>query len=207
MTIIAALAAGLRLLTETLDDPGADVADGLRQLTLDAAAAVSSYLGLSLVLPVRDPPFTISVLADGAVAGDIRTSLHVPLPGLDSGPHPAMALILYAEAPGAFVDLAADLAWLTKRAPTEFTLDAHLAVPAGTDIAGRLQAASDIDQAIGVLISRGYTPEQADSRLDASAGAGAGETDRHAAARAILDTVPDAADGQKSSGPGEAREV
>ena len=125
----------------------------LRQLTLDAAAAVPSYLGLSLVLPVRDPPFTISVLADGAVAGDIRTSLHVPLPGLDSGPHPAMALILYAEVPGAFVDLAADLAWLTKRAPTEFTLDAHLAVPAGSDIAGRLRAASDIDQAIGVLIS------------------------------------------------------
>jgi hypothetical protein len=53
--------------------------------------------------------------------------------------------------------------------------------PAGPDIAAQLQAACDIDQAIGVLIGRGCTPRQADRQLDVHAATN--RTDRHGAAR------------------------
>ena len=108
------MAAALAILTEALDEPGTDIAHSLHRLTLDAAAAIPSHLGLSVVVSHSDPPFTVTTLADGAVAGDICTSLHVPLPGIGAGHEPAsVAVILYAGTPGTFVDLAADLAWLT----------------------------------------------------------------------------------------------
>ena len=139
MRITAAMAAALAILTEALDEPGTDIAHSLHRLTLDAAAAIPSHLGLSVVVSHSDPPFTVTTLADGAVAGDICTSLHVPLPGIGAGHEPAtVAVILYAGTPGTFVDLAADLAWLTGRPPTDFMLDKHLTVPAGPDTTDQL---------------------------------------------------------------------
>ena len=66
-------------------------------------------------------------------------------------------------------------------------LDQHLSVPARSDAGTYLRTASVINQAIGVLIGRGYTPEQAHSKLDTQAD-GAG-TDRHTTAQFILDTL------------------
>jgi len=186
--ITASMAAALALLTEALDEPDTDIAHSLHRFTLDAAAAVTSYLGLSVVVSQSNPPFTVTTLADGALAGDICTSLHVLLPGIGDGHDPvSVALILYAGTPGAFVDLAADLAWLTGRPLTEVILDEHLTVPAGSDTTDQLQAASDINQAIGVLIGRGHTPQQAHRQLDTHAANN--RTDRHTAARLILDEV------------------
>jgi hypothetical protein len=182
--ITAATAAALAILTDALDEPGTDIAHSLHRLTLDAAAAVTSYLGLSVVVSHSDPPFTVTALAEGALAGDIRTSLHLSLPGpSDPQNSPAVAIILYAGSPGAFVDLAADLAWLTARSLSDFILD-QLSVAAGSLPEGQLRAASAINQAIGVLIGRGYTPQQAHWELDTQA-ADAG-TDRHTAAYHIL---------------------
>jgi hypothetical protein len=183
--ITAALAADLRLLTAALDEPGTDIAATLHQLAIDTAAGVPSYLGLSLMVSRSDPLFTSTYLLDGVLAGDVRTSLQLRLPGL--GEHrspPTVAIILYAGSPGAFVDLAADLAWLTARPLTDFMLDQHLAIPAGSVTEGQLHAASTINQAIGVLIGRGYTPQQADWELDTQAGHAA--TDRLMAAQHIL---------------------
>ena len=119
------------------------------------------------------------------MAGDIATSLRLTLPGIGDGwAPPAVALILYAKSPGAFVDLAADLAWLTARPLGDFVLDQDLTIPAGSDSGAQLSAASVINQAIGVLIGLGYTTQQADWRLDTQA-AHAG-TDRYAAAELIL---------------------
>ncbi|GAA4399889.1 hypothetical protein GCM10023147_37960 [Tsukamurella soli] len=188
MTITEDAAAALAVLTYALDEPTTDLADSLRRLTLETATAVTSYLGLSVVVAQNDPPLTITATADGGLVGPIRASLHIWLSGRGQAPEPVgIALILYAGAPGAYVDLAADLAWRTGRPPAEITLDQHLTVPTAVDIADRLRAASDIDQAIGVLIGRGHTPEQARRHLDSDAADN--RTDRHTAARSILDGV------------------
>lgn len=108
--ITAATAASLDTLTATLDNPGTGIAHSLHRLTLVASAAIPSYLGLSIVVSHGNSPLTITTLADAVapvgqssrlyddqertrgtpsrigkspatVAGDIRTSLHLSLPG------------------------------------------------------------------------------------------------------------------------------
>jgi len=188
MKISAALAADLGILTAALDEPDADVLHSLHQLEVDAQAAVPTYLGLSAIVDGTDPPFRFTTLEDGT-ADNVRTSLRLTLLAHvgDGRAAPLVALILYAETPGTFVDLTADLAWLTGRPPSDFALDQHLSVPAGSDAATYLRAASVINQAIGVLIGRGATPWQAHRELDTQAD-GAG-TDRYTTAQFILDTL------------------
>jgi hypothetical protein len=79
------------------------------------------------------------------------------------------------------------VAWLTGRPPGDFVLDQHLTLPAGSPADERLHAASAINQAIGALIGRGYTPQQASWQLDVQAGHH--RTDRHTAARLILSKI------------------
>ena len=199
MKIGAALAADLGILTAALDEPGADVLHTLHQLGVDAQAAVPTYVGLSMTVDGSDPPFTFTTLEDGT-ADNVRTSLRLTLQARvgDGRAAPSVALILYAETPGTFVDLAADLAWLTGRPPSDLALDQHRSVPAGSDAGTSLRAASVINQAIGVLIGRGYTPRQAHSKLDTQAD-GAG-TDRYTTAQFILDTLTaeDPADAERA---------
>jgi hypothetical protein len=187
MTIGAALTADLGILTAALDESGADVLHSLHQLGADAQAAVPSYIGLSVTVDGSDPPFTFTTLEDGA-ADDVRTSLRLTLPGVGDGrASPSVAFILYARTPGTFVDLTADLAWLTGRPLSDFVLDQHLGVPVGADRGPYLRTASVINQAIGVLIGRSYTPGQARRQLDTQADGAS--TDRHTAAQFILDTL------------------
>ena len=185
MTINAALAAELEILTAALDQPGTDIARSVRQLALNAAAGVTTYLGLSVLVGRSDPPFAFTALADGVAADDIGTSLRVELPGLVD--QLTIAVNLYAGSPGAFVDLAADMAWLTARPLSDFVLDQHLTIPTPSNTGTELRAASIINQAMGVLIGRGHTPEQAHWHLDSQA-ADAG-TDRRAAAQHVLATL------------------
>ena len=187
MKISAALAADLGILTAALDEPAADALHSLHRLGVDAQAAVPTFLGLSVIAAGSDPPFTFTIFEED-VADGVGASLSLTLPGVgEAWASPSVALILYARTPGTFVDLAADLAWLTGRPPSDFALDQHLRAPAGSDAETSLRAASVINQAIGVLIGRGYTPRQAHSKLDTQAD-GAG-TDRYATAQFILDTL------------------
>lgn len=187
MKISAALAADLGILTAALDEPAEDVLHSVHRLGVDAQAAVPSLLGLSVTAAGSDPPFTFTIFEEDAADG-VGASLSLTLPGDgEAWASPSVVLILYARTPGTFVDLAADLAWLTGRPPSDFALDQHLGAPAGSDAGTSLRAASVINQAIGVLIGRGYTPRQARSKLDTHAD-GAG-TDRYATAQFILDTL------------------
>ena len=198
MKIGAALAADLGILTAALDEPGADVLHSLHQLGVNAQAAVSTYLGLSVTVDGSDPPFRFTTVEDGT-ADDIRTSLRLTLPGVGDGwASPSVDLILYAGTPGTFVDLSADLAWLTGRPPSDFALDQHLSVPAGSDAGTYLRTASVINQAVGVLIGHGYTPGQAHRELDTQADSAG--TDRHTTAQFILDTLTaeDPADAERT---------
>jgi hypothetical protein len=194
VTMTAAMAAALASLTAALDDPDTDIVHSLHLFALYTAAAIPTYRGLSVFVPHSDPPLALTAMADEADAGDIRTSLHVLLPTTGAGERHPVAVIFYAATPGAFVDLAADLIWLTARPASDFTLDQHLAITSGPDTAGQLDMASDINQAIGVLIGRGYTPQQADWELDTQAAKN--RSDRHSAARLILDKLTEGDDDQ-----------
>jgi hypothetical protein len=197
MEIGAALAADLSILTAALDEPDADLLRSLHQLGVDAQAAVPSYLGLSVTVEGSDPPFTFTTLEHGT-DDEVRTSLRLTLPGVGAGRAlPVIALILYAGTPGTLVDLSADLAWQTGRPQSDFELDQHLSVPGGVGPGTHLRTASVINQAIGVLIGCGYTPGRAHRELDARADVAG--TDRHGAARFILDTL-DADDAAAAGG-------
>jgi len=183
--IAAALAAELGFLTAALDEPDADVANSLSRLTAGAAIAIPTFLGLSVTVVGSDPPFAFTTFVEGVGTGDVRTSLRLALPGVgDARPLLAVVVILYAGSPGTFVDLAADLAWLTARALTDFVLDQHLPAAAEQGSATRRFEVSVINQAIGALIGQGYTPEQAERHLTAeSADAG---ISRHAVGLRML---------------------
>ena len=172
----AAVAADLTTLTEGLDAADTDLAQTVQQLAATAKGAVSSYLGLSITVTTSGRRVTLTALEDFVKAEDILTSLRVPL-GVaethrDTHAHPGrtktltmpgMELILYAGNPGALIDLAADLSWLTGRELSGFVLDAHPIVAEHND---ELVRTSWINQAIGVLIGRGYTPEHAAREVD-----------------------------------------
>jgi hypothetical protein len=186
--ITAALAADLAILTQALDEADADIAATLRQLILDARTAVHSYLGLTVSAGNAGSELSFTAMEDHAARMAVRASLTMPLHRL--GPEVAgsrVVVILYATTPGAFVDLAAELSWLAALEPDEFALDQQLNPPVDPDTGGVGQAASLINQAIGVLVSRGRTLGEASDELDARA-ADAGHS-RYDAATAILASV------------------
>ena len=85
------------------------------------------------------------------------------------GSGPDVALLCYAGQPGAFVDLVADIAWLSGLGLADFVLDEHLSVAFEPRIGESLLAASVINQAVGVLIGQGHTPERARRELEKGA--------------------------------------
>jgi hypothetical protein len=164
--ITAALAADLILLTQALDDPGAELTATLSKLADDARLAISSYLGLSVQAAAGEEPFEFSAFDAGAVPGAILASVLLPL---SAAGDPAIAVILYAGIAGAFVDLATDLTWLTGLGASSFVVDQHLNGPPPASAPSPLSRLSTLNQAIGVLVARGATPEQALAHLDAQA--------------------------------------
>jgi hypothetical protein len=186
--ITAALAADLAILTQALDDTDADIVEALRRLVADAKLAVRSYQGLTVVAGNATFPLTLTAMEDFAHPDDVVSSLMMPLSderAANTGSR--LVVILYAARPGAFVDLAADLCWLTGRQLSDFRIDQHLSPPE-PDSHGGVQRSSLVNQAIGVLIGRGYTPEQAELAIDTRATA-AGRT-RAEAANIILAGLP-----------------
>lgn len=177
MKLSAVLAADLAMLTEALAEPGTDIEQTLHRLALDIAAVTTSFAGLTAAVDVGEVPTTITTLVDSVAPAEVVTSLRIPV---SDRAH----LVLYASRAGAFVDLAADLGWLTGQPAGAFVLDADvpgLAALLAVDGVGDDRA---IDQASGVLIAAGHTPEEADARLDELARQDGGS--RVKAARLIL---------------------
>jgi hypothetical protein len=135
----------------------------LHQLAADAKFAVRTFVGLTVRITLGDQLSNLTVFEDGSAFEDIGASLLIPMQATAdrSRADTAIDLVLHASAAGAFTDLAADLAWLSGQELAEFALDQHLVVVARDEVDG-LFARSLINQAIGVLIARGYTPEQAE---------------------------------------------
>ncbi len=187
MTSSAALAADLHTLSVTLDatDIDIDIDHTFTQLNAAAAAGVSSYLGLCVTVTGGAAAVQLNTVAPGG--GAVGSSVRIPVPTVGDAQLPVVNIVLYAATPGAFTDLAADLAWMTGNDHTEFRLDQDLTAPADAAAPSALALTSLINQAIGVLISRGRTPEQ--SAQDLATLAAHDHADLPAAAASVLATV------------------
>lgn len=160
MDVPAALAADLGLLSAAIQDSGGGLEPGLRSLVKDLRRAVGSYLGLTMTIAVdgNEISFTLSEPTEAA------TSLRIPLPAVAGSPA-GSALVLYAATPGAFVDLAADLAWTLALDPSALVLDEDLGMPVSSDGVIGLREHATINRAIGALMERGHSLHSARTEL------------------------------------------
>lgn len=144
MDISAALAADLVLLSQALEDADLDLETRLRGFAATVHRAVSSYTGMTMtiVLDGYDISFTVH---DDAKARPV-TSLLIPLAALT----PATA---------------ADLSYALGIDPAALVLDGQVDSPADSVAGHGLEQHLAINQAIGILIGRGYTPESARNEL------------------------------------------
>jgi hypothetical protein len=183
VALSAGLVPGLTILTAALDDPAIDLATSVRQVAAAVVSAVPAYVGLSLHIDLPGEQVVVVAMNGIIVDADIGTSLRIPL--FREPIAGDVALVLYGSVRGAFVDLHADLSWVVGRADSGLELDHDLAVPAES-LEGLANLAS-VNQAIGVLIAGGYTPEQAIEALDDLAATG--EVPSHAVARRVLEAL------------------
>jgi hypothetical protein len=179
MEIPAALAADLKALTDALDEPGTDLEAILRTLGADARSAVDSFRGLTMTLIIDSSPLTLTTMDPV----DVATSLRLPLDAL-CDVEPGSELVLYADKPGAFVDLAADLSFALGLAPEVVTLDDDLNPASGPAGMVGLTEMSHVNQAIGILIDQGHLPVSARTELDRLAQQA--QTTLHVAAQRLI---------------------
>lgn len=164
MDISAALAVDLAALTQALDDPGIDLETELKALAVDVQRTVTSYCAMTITIALEGQEVSFAVHDDSMAAGGSSTSLLIPLAAVTCGDTTG-TLVLYAANPGAFVDLAADVSHALGIDPTTMILDAHLPAPVDGDARPGLDRRVVINQAIGILMGRGHTPESASDEL------------------------------------------
>jgi hypothetical protein len=189
MTFSPRTVAVLAGLTEAFDDPDVDFQQTLTRFADQMRLAVPSYLGVSLTMTTARMPTTVDVVDDVMAPDCIRSSLRIPasaaaaLMGRGSSRSVGdqeIVMVLYAGVPGALVDLAADLGWLTGLGEADLVLDQHVMGPQAADSTADLN--SMVNQAIGVLLGLGETPERAGMIIDERAVAGGISTSVVAAA-------------------------
>ncbi len=162
MEISAALAADLRLLSDLLDRDDADLETLLRTLAADVRLAVDSCLGLSMNVVIEGKPIAFTVCDGRALS--VNASVEVPL-HLLCRVEEGSSLVFFAANAGAFVDLAADLAFTLGLAPQLLQLDQHLTLGEPTEGMSGLAEMAQIEQAVGILIDQGHTISGARSEL------------------------------------------
>ncbi len=169
MHLHAALIADLNLLNDTDDGRAVDLVDTFRRLAKTAELAVQSFLGQTVTAAVGADLLRFTELKDPASSHHIASSLHLrphvtnnAWPGSEN---PAIVLIFYAGVAGAFVDLAADISWSSGGRGTEVVLDQHLVPPDWSSPSG-LQDLAIVNQAVGVLLAHGYSPDDGREQLD-----------------------------------------
>ena len=134
-----------------------------KSLTALAEAVISaapSYRGLVLTLIIDKQPVSLTS-AEVDNTSDIATSLRLWLawiPSLGAGSR----ITFYASTPGAFVDLAADLAFVLGSESLRLDEDIPSVLVSDLTGVGRLSA---INRAVGVLISHGHTTDSAQREL------------------------------------------
>ena len=151
-----------------VDGLGLDAASILRPLGAlrdHLHGAVDSFSGLRLTLGVESPRIVLSDFRSEAAAIESHTSLALALSQLVRGSS-AGEIIFYAARPGAFVDLAADLHFALGLPPGTLAMDARPQPSPPFNAVVGLAERSQINQAVGVLVDRGRTPQAALQELN-----------------------------------------
>ena len=124
---------------------------------------MTSLLGLSVTLVVQSQPVELVSLPATVAPGDIQSSLQLTLGGLTSDDVHGV-LTLYAAEAGAFDDLATDFASPGSSMIPSLRIDTALTPNLVSGITG-FHELKTINQAIGVLISRGNSLQRANDLL------------------------------------------
>ena len=181
----AALTADIVELCRYVGAESESVTGPLQTLSRDVTLAVSSYVGLQVVLPDHGHPIVFTSFLPGTAESDITASFRLPLAVLrlvDVKVDASSAIVFYAGVPGAFVDLAADLSFAlglpdplglgdvdpageADQPPSRIRVD-HDLVP-GTFEPGLTGVAevSTVNRAVGFLVADGLHPEEAHREL------------------------------------------
>jgi hypothetical protein len=158
--MVPSLAADLAALTSALGRADTDLAQSLEGLAANTRRAVDSYLGVMVTIVNGGYPVTVALMDSSDEPTPIASSAQVPLRTV-SGAEPGSAIVFYASRPGAFVDFAADAAFMLELPLEAISLDSHLIGPDENLRASGLDDLSAINQAIGVLLGRGQSIERA----------------------------------------------
>ncbi len=183
-----ALRQHLDALTTYLDIPGADLNAILDVLLDDIVEAVPSFLGLRLTVTAGGGSTTIVTLGPHQ-ATIVKASLLLPLQQFIDEAAPGDGMVLFAAQPGAFISLANATRELFGL-DGQVLLDRHLPISGDPAIGTDGDTTEDlrlINIAIGVLMDRGYPPEQAHLELTRLAGGFHGSL--AAAAQELLDSL------------------
>ena len=105
-----ALVEDLTLLSAALDDPVSDLDSVLAVFDDHLAAAIPSYLGLTVALHLDERPVVVNTL-DTANLARVRTSLMLPLQPFGAATTTGCVTVFSGVA-GAFLDLADDARWI-----------------------------------------------------------------------------------------------
>lgn len=179
------LLAQLGNLTAGIEDDTLE--DALSSLVNHLRATLSSYCGLQLTVTDHGRPVTLTQFSPGSAppVSSLCVPVAVLVPGLPLGSR----VVFFAAAPGALVDLAADLSYAlslpmtTGRSSNDGRSDTRNGrgpairldqdVPSDSLISGLvgLEPLSTINRAVGLLIERGVLPETAHRTLRRGASA------------------------------------
>jgi hypothetical protein len=180
------------VLTRAIDDADVDLDTQLSALVAARRLAITSYLGLTLTIPVDGHP--VSVTAYNAATTRAATSLLIPLTP-DPNAATSSTLTLYAATSGALDDLAADLGYALDLPHTALIFNKHLSEPSQrSGVTGR-DTHAIVNQAIGILLERGNTLEAARAQLRTGA-LGTGDQMRIAAEHVLHRALREPQDGE-----------
>jgi len=201
MDLPHSLAADFAALTAALDLPEADLAESLTALARDTRLAVPSFLGLSIAVTVNADPISFTIFDPAEDPASALASIFIPIGQPDDANR--TSVVFYASTPGAFVDLAADVSRALGLPLADCVLDAHLRPVLPASGATDLDNQRLVNQAIGVLIDRGFDPDSASAELHRLAELDGGDV-RHAA-RLVLDGLRRGPSADEQRGTGDER--
>ncbi len=150
----------VRTLVDGLGLDALSILEPLGTLREQLQGAVESFSGLRLTLGAESSRIVLSDFRSRTAAVGSRTSLAVTLSQLERHPS-AGEIVFYAGRPGAFVDLSADLHFALDLRPGALAIDHRPPPSPPFNAVVGLAERSQINQAVGVLIDRGRTPEVA----------------------------------------------